>query len=170
MNLPTILASHDAFLQLLQLEEHMLDEKRNPSLAHCSDEEFLDFFATGILKENRTVMRELSSYEARRIIDRFANVGKTTKMLRQSLSATVLTFGIHASELIGLNSGSFRRSRQGDLVVDVIGKGGNERTLPIMRETEDLLFHYRNTCGKTTDLQPYSADPLLYALYNKTNI
>ncbi|WP_050182017.1 tyrosine-type recombinase/integrase [Domibacillus robiginosus] len=274
MNLPAILASHKAFLQLLQSKEHLLDEERNLSLAHCTDEEFLEyFFAIGILKENRTfsphtikayrsdaktllaylshhnlafraigfpevkafnrfivstykpksalrkleffrrflefgfhthfytaqlsvwiqkphvqkghtaetdenrtVMRELSSREARHIIDCFAETIKTTKNAEaiearnRLIGMMLLTLGIRASELIGLNWGSFRRSRQGDLVVDVIGKGGKERTLPVMRETESLLFHYRSVCGDTIELQPNSAEPLFYALYNKTDI
>ncbi|MCI2254016.1 hypothetical protein L2D08_06525 [Domibacillus sp. PGB-M46] len=35
-------------------------------------------------------------------------------------------------------------------MVDVIEKGGKEWTLPIMRETESLLFQYRSVCGETT--------------------
>ncbi|WP_309088148.1 hypothetical protein [Domibacillus sp.] len=37
-------------------------------------------------------------------------------------------------------------------MVDVIEKGGKERTLTIMRETESLLFQYRSVCGETTEI------------------
>ncbi|MCI2254015.1 hypothetical protein L2D08_06520 [Domibacillus sp. PGB-M46] len=69
MNLPAISALHEALLQLHQSKEHMLDKERNLSLAHCRDEESLEcFLAIGLLKENRTVMRKLSSQERKRAI------------------------------------------------------------------------------------------------------
>ncbi|WP_046180317.1 tyrosine-type recombinase/integrase [Domibacillus tundrae] len=273
MNVPAILSSYDAFLQLLQSKQHLLDEERNLSLTHCTDEEFLEyFFAIGILKENRTFsphtikayrsdaktllsylaahsltfrnigfpevkaynrliiesykpksalrkleffrrflefgfnthfygtrlsvwiqkpliqkghvshssenrteMRELSSNEAKHIIDCFAKTVKTDKNDKQLkarnrlIGFLLLTLGIRASELIQLNWGSFRRNRRGDLLVDVVGKGGKERTLPVMNETESLLFNYRNICGDFEDLDPHSSEPLFYAMYNKVD-
>ena len=274
MNVPALLSSHDAFLQQLQSRQHLLDDTRNLSLAHCTDEEFLEyFFAIGILKENRTFsphtlkayrsdaktllaylaeygldfrsigfpevkafnrfitaqykpksaarkleffrrflefgfnthfyatrlavwiqkpliqkghvaesgenrtsLRELSSYEARQIIHCFATVVQTDRN-REPLEARnrligmmLLTLGILSSELIQLNWGSFRRSRQGDVVVDVLGKGGKQRTLPVLKETEQLLFHYRSLCGESSTFQTESTEPLFFAMYNKNDV
>ncbi|OES45620.1 hypothetical protein [Domibacillus iocasae] len=55
MNTQAILSLQDAYLQLLQSKQHLLDEERKLILVHCTDEEFLEyFFAIGILKENQT--------------------------------------------------------------------------------------------------------------------
>ncbi|OLN21606.1 hypothetical protein BTO30_14080 [Domibacillus antri] len=55
MNQLSIWGSQAAFLERLQSRKHVLDDNRNLTLEHCSDEEFLEyFFAVGILKDNRT--------------------------------------------------------------------------------------------------------------------
>lgn len=122
---------------------------------------------------NRTTMRELSTHEAKVIIDCFSKAVKTQKNRPQIearnrlIGFLLLTLGIRASELIQLNWGSFRRNNRGDLLVDVLGKGGKERTLPILDETEAILFEYRTICGDSTDISPNVTDPLFYSIYNR---
>jgi integrase/recombinase XerD len=79
-----------------------------------------------------------------------------------------LAFGY--PELIQLNWGSFLRNNRGDLLVDVLGKGGKERTLPVMDETESVLFEYRTICDDSTDINPNVTEPLFYSMYNKIDL
>jgi integrase/recombinase XerD len=83
-------------------------------------------------------MRELSTFEAKAIINCFSKAVKTQKNRAQIeardrlIGFLLLMLGIRASELIRLNWGSFHRNNRGDSLVDVLEKGGKERTLSLL--------------------------------------
>lgn len=122
---------------------------------------------------NRQQLRELSQVDAQKILSFFPKIVKAKKNREQLQKRNLLigyllySTGLRASELLSLNWGSFRYSHQGNLFVDVIGKGNKQRTVPIREEVEDLLFDYRISTGDSTEIDPEDTSPLFYALYNK---
>jgi integrase/recombinase XerD len=50
------------------------------------------------------------------------------------------------------------------LVVDVIGKGKKERTIPVFDDVKETLFTYRQALNETTELSPFDTDPLFYSI------
>ncbi|KKB34757.1 tyrosine-type recombinase/integrase [Bacillus thermotolerans] len=124
-------------------------------------------------EKNRTPLRELSQADAERILSFFPQIVKSKRNQEQLKTRNLLigyllyTTGLRASELLSLNWGSFRYSRQGHVFVDVIGKGNKERTVPIREEVKRLLFDYRESIHEPTELDPSDQSPLFFALYNR---
>jgi len=126
--------------------------------------------------KNRTEYRELSDREAQVIVQALEGIVRTPKhreefKARNRLMGMLLYMsGMRSSELLSLNWGSFREDRRGNLIVDVIGKGRKERTIPIFREVEEALLDYRRRLGEPTSLSPFDTEPLFYSIetYKRT--
>ncbi|MCQ6268586.1 tyrosine-type recombinase/integrase [Fictibacillus sp. WQ 8-8] len=123
--------------------------------------------------QTRFQLRELSQEDAELLISYFPIVVKTDTYRKQLQTRNLLigyllyTTGLRASELLNLNWGSFRKNRRDNLLVDVIGKGNKPRTIPIKKETRELLFSYRELLQESTELNMQDTNPLFYSLYNK---
>ncbi|MED2974076.1 tyrosine-type recombinase/integrase [Fictibacillus sp. B-59209] len=121
----------------------------------------------------RFQLRELTQEDAEHLISHFSKIVKTDTYRKQLQTRNLLigyllyTTGLRASELLNLNWGSFRKNRRGNLLVDVIGKGNKPRTIPVKKETKDLLFNYRETLQESTELNMRDTSPLFYSLYNE---
>lgn len=136
-------------------------EKPSISKGHYSDKDS---------NENRTEYRELSSREAEAIIRAMDDVVRVKKheneyKKRNKLMGMLLYMsGMRSSELLSLNWGSFREDRRGNLLVDVIGKGKKERTIPVFEEVQTALFEYREALNESTELDPSDTSPLFYRI------
>lgn len=120
---------------------------------------------------NRKEIRELPQQEAQMLIKAMPGVVKTNRGIKQTLMLRnsifghlLLTTGLRASEVVGLNWGSFRKTNKGYIVADVIGKGGKERTVPIREETIDIILRYRKMLGERVEWNRYDETPLFYRL------
>jgi len=135
-------------------------EKPSIAKGHYSDKE----------KTNRTEYRELSDREAQVIVDalelavRSPKHEKQFKARNRLIGMLLYMSGMRSSELLSLNWGSFREDRRGNLVVDVIGKGKKERTIPVFDDVKEVLFAYRQALGETTELSPFDTEPLFYSI------
>ncbi|WP_137791907.1 tyrosine-type recombinase/integrase [Bacillus sp. E(2018)] len=122
--------------------------------------------------KNRVQLRELNQEDAERLIEFFPRVVRTKykqKHLQQRnllLGYLLYTTGLRASEIVNLNKGSFYY-RRGELWVDVIGKGGKHREVPVREETEKELLHYLEMWEGNTVIDSGDETPLFYSLYNK---
>ncbi|MGK0698770.1 tyrosine-type recombinase/integrase [Priestia flexa] len=72
--------------------------------------------------------------------------------------------GMRSSEVLSLNWGSFREDRRGNILVDVFGKGKKERTIPVFKDVQNALFHYRESLGESMMLNPSDETPLFFSL------
>ncbi|EIT86703.1 phage integrase family protein [Fictibacillus macauensis ZFHKF-1] len=121
----------------------------------------------------REERRELPQDEAERLLAFFPEIVKTDRYKEQLQARNLLigyllyTTGLRASELLQLNWGSFRKNRRGTLLMDVIGKGRKPRTIPLKKETADVLFRYREITAQTTVLNPRDLSPLFYTFHYK---
>ncbi len=123
--------------------------------------------------QTRVQVRELSQKDAEFLISFFPKMVKATRNREQLEKRNLLigyllyTAGLRASELLGLNWGSFRYNRKGHLYADVIGKGNKPRTIPIREETVDILFNFRKSIGESVEINTQDTSPLIFAMYNK---
>lgn len=121
---------------------------------------------------NRTDYRELSEEEARLLAAQMPETVKSRRYQEQYKARNALIgkllflTGMRASEVINLNWGSFRRNHKNRLIVDVVGKGGKERTIPIFSEVEEALNKYRLSMGESSILDKWDVSPLLYNMEN----
>lgn len=117
---------------------------------------------------NRTDYRELSEDEAKYLVSLFSKVVRSRKyyvqyVARNHLIGQLLFLtGIRSSELLNLKWGSFRKNHQNKLVVDVIGKGNKERTIPVFDEVREALVQYREVMNETTELDKRDTSYLIY--------
>lgn len=58
--------------------------------------------------------------------------------------------------------GKFSENHQNKLVVDVIGKGNKERTIPIFDDVKETLVNYREVKDEATDSDKTDTSPLIY--------
>jgi integrase/recombinase XerD len=123
--------------------------------------------------QTRIQVRELNQKDAEFLISFFPKIVKTKINHEQLEKRNLLigyllyTTGLRASELLGLNWGSFRYNRKGYLYADVIGKGKKPRSIPIREETKQILLNYRTTIGESVEINMEDTSPLFFALYNK---
>lgn len=117
---------------------------------------------------NRSQLRELSEREAKMLVQYF-DVNIKAKMFQNETRARnrligqlLLLTGMRASEILNLNWGSFRLNRRDKLVVDVIGKGKKERTIPVLDDVRTALSLYRETLNERTELDPRDISPLFF--------
>jgi integrase/recombinase XerD len=122
--------------------------------------------------KNRVQLRELNQEDAEKLIEFFPRVVRTKhkqKHLQQRnllLGYLLYTTGLRASEIVNLNKGSFYY-RRGELWVDVIGKGGKHREVPVREETENELLLYLEMWEGNREIDSSDETPLFYSLYNK---
>ncbi|MCA0966792.1 tyrosine-type recombinase/integrase [Priestia flexa] len=119
---------------------------------------------------NRTEYRELSTREAELIVKALEDTVKHS-MLKEEYQARnrligmlLYLSGMRSSEVLSLNWGSFREDRRGNMLVDVFGKGKKERTIPVFKDVQNALFHYRESLGESTMLNPSDETPLFFQL------
>ncbi|WP_307197912.1 tyrosine-type recombinase/integrase [Neobacillus niacini] len=123
--------------------------------------------------QTRVQVRELNQQDAEFLISFFPKIVKSTRNQEQLEKRNLLigyllyTTGLRASELLSLNWGSFRYNPKGYLFADVIGKGNKPRSIPIRKETKDILFNYRKSMGESVEINMQDISPLFFALYNK---
>lgn len=138
-------------------------EKPSVSKGHYSDKKL----TSGEII-NRTEYRELSEEEAVHLISFFPKVVRTKRyreqyILRNTLlGVLLLQTGMRSSEVLGLRWGSFRETNRGKLVVDVIGKGNKQRTIPIFDDVQVVLFDYRLSLGDSVVINKRDTTPLFY--------
>ncbi|TYR80918.1 tyrosine-type recombinase/integrase [Priestia megaterium] len=135
-------------------------EKPSIAKGHYSDK----------LTRNRTEYRELTDREAQVIVDALAKTVKARKYTEQYekrnrlIGMLLYLSGMRSSELLSLNWGSFREDRRGNLIVDVIGKGKKERTIPIFDDVKEALLDYRHVLGESIEWSPFDSSPLFYQI------
>ncbi len=135
-------------------------EKPSIAKGHYSDKE----------RQNRTEYRELTDREAQVIVNALESVvrirqhEKEFKARNRLMGMLLYMSGMRSSELLSLNWGSFREDRRGNLVVDVIGKGKKERTIPVFDDVKETLFTYRQALNESTELSPFDTEPLFYSI------
>jgi integrase/recombinase XerD len=117
---------------------------------------------------NRTDYRELSEEEAMYLASLLPKIVKSKRYREQYIARNNLLgqllflTGMRSSEILSLNWGSFRKNRKNKLVVDVIGKGGKERTIPVFDNVRKALIEYREAMGESVDLDKGDTSPLIY--------
>lgn len=134
-----------------------------------SQENFSEF------SNKRPKLRELDQKEAQQIISFFSKIVKNKKykdflITRNNLIGHLLySTGMRASEIINLNFSSFRKTRNGQIYVDIIGKGNKPRTLPILEKTHKIFEMYKQTVIKDYNLSEIDLEdyPLFFSPYNK---
>jgi integrase/recombinase XerD len=119
---------------------------------------------------NRTEYREMTEEEAIKLASMFTEVVRCKRYTLQMkarnnlIGQLLLLTGMRASEVLSLNWGSFRKNRMGKLVVDVIGKGKKERTIPVFDGVRAALYEWRTIMGESTDLDKSDTSPLFYQI------